>query len=143
MRTFRTFAIAFAALASLGCEDERQGELRIDNVVRVFMHEPHRYTLFAQQPEAKELTTYEFDISRGWEYRNSHGEVLARCDIRLLTDVSQREPMWATSERWGDHPPGNDCRLTIHLHDPSDVEGGSWTQRRNKRTVHGTTHAIE
>lgn len=141
MRTFR-MVVAFIALASLGCEDRKQSELRVNNVVRVFMHEPQRYTLFAQPPESKELIVHEFTIY-DFTYTDSHGKVLARCDIHLRTDVSAGEPMWATSERWGDHPPGNDCILTIHLHDPSDVEGGSWTQRRNKRTVHGTTHAIE
>lgn len=140
MRTFQTSVIAFIALAILGCGDQRQPELRIDNVVRVFMHEPHRYTLFAQRPETKELAVYEFSIRKGFEYRRANGEILKRCDIRLLADVPNGEPMWATSERWGSSPPGADCVLTIHLHDPTEIDGGGWD---HGKFGHGTTHAIE
>ena len=131
--------IAFVALGSIGCQDKEQGELRIDNVVRVFMHEPHRYTLFAQRPEGKELIPYEFTIY-GFTHTDSHGNVLARCGIHLRTDIARGEPMWATSERWGDSPPGADCILTIHLHDPTEIDGGGWDHGKHGR---GTTHAIE
>lgn len=139
MRTFRTIVIAGFALASLGCADRKQGELRIDNVVRVFMHEPHRYTLFAQWQESKELVPYEFTVY-SFEHRDSHGNVLARCGIHIRTDVARGEPMWATSERWGSSSPGNDCVLTIHLHDPTEVEGGGWDHGKHGR---GTTQVVE
>ncbi|MDO8622474.1 MAG: hypothetical protein Q7R80_04550 [bacterium] len=139
MRTFRTIVIALATFASTGCEDKKQSTLRIDHVVRVFMHEPHRYTLLAQHAESKELIPYEFTVYR-FEYKDSAGKLLERCGIHLKTDAARGEPMWATSDRWGHQPPGNDCVLTIHLHDPTEVEGGGWDHGKHGR---GTTQVVE
>lgn len=144
MRTFRTFALMLIAFASTGCETVKEPELRINNVVRVFMHEPHRYTLLARRPEAQELDAHTFAVSVDHKIADSSGNRLATCGVHLRADVEMGAPMWATVERWREVGTTTfDCILTIHLHDPQDVEGGGWTEQRGKKTVRGTTQVVE
>lgn len=102
------------------------GVEKIENVVRVLMHEPERYTLLGEKGESHELWQRTFFAH-----------------TTLYVDVPSGEKMWARAE-------GVNCdffracgRLEIHIHTPQDVNGAGWVHSSKKSTQHGQTVVIE
>lgn len=93
-------------------------EVRVDQIVRVFMNNTHSYTVFIKQPGSKEATTKTFGLS---------------CPARLIFDVPPGEPMWARYTEIPEKMYTID-ELELHLHDVSDVDGGEYVTGNKHKT---------
>ena len=116
------------ALVMVACSSKTDTvEHRIDNVVRVYMHEPNWYTFDTQEPESPVVKSITL---------RTHFDKLVR-----LTDVPLEKPMWvkyATRE--------NGCNgymvqaVEIHLHSVRDINGAGWN---HSKSGHGQTTVVE
>lgn len=92
---------------------------RYDNVIRVFMHDEQTVSFFVPG-EDNELSHIVLDS-------NSR---LAK--VRYFADVPTGEPMWVEQVReigsWR-------TDIEVHIHDESNVEGGSWKKQVSNGNV--------
>lgn len=100
-------------------------EKRVDNVVRVFMHQPHEYTFMIEKDGTAELETHHFRYAK----------------IRLVADVPAEDQMWAlvreVEERGGYKFVEE---IVIHIHSPKDINGAGWDRGKSGS---GQTHVVE
>ena len=95
---FLLFVIGYLTIVTGGPLVER----RIDNIVRVMMHDTAKYTLFLADGDRITATSYQV-----W-------------DAVLITDVPKGEPMWAMHRR----KHFAILSLEIHIHSAADINGG-------------------
>ncbi len=96
--------------------------IRHDNVVRIFMHEANRYTLYFGMPNSQELKVWDVSLTP-----------------RIFADVKPGEPMW-TQMTINPHKLNRDLEIHIHSdYTQSDLAGGEWSKRVGKMTVRGQT----
>jgi hypothetical protein len=114
--------MALIALTGLSCRhsgktqtvaEQAKGE-RIDNIVRVMMHKPSKFTLYTSAPGSTKLTPRMYDVG---------------LPVEVYMDVPPGEPMWARYfYAW------RDDRLEVHIHDPKDINGGEHSSGHKNRT---------
>lgn len=97
-------------------------DVRVDNVVRIFMHTPNSFTVLIEQTGTKELKLHKFDFA---------------ATVTVFADVAPESKMWAMFKR--DKGKGYGV-LELHVHAPASIEGGGWDKGKDGR---GTTHVIE
>jgi negative regulator of sigma E activity len=81
---------------------------RIDNIVRVFMHDNYTYSFYIEEGKSLKHIRIRHSVQIGKQ-------------VTLIQDVPSDKKMWAvvrTSGCWTD--------LEIHLHSAKSVEGGQW-----------------
>lgn len=113
-------------LAVAGCcgnqPTDRKG--KVENIQRVFMHEPGDYTVMWLDKD-KQLQTRRFN---GY-----------RSNVILKADVSSGEPMWAEWRGWGspNHPNEDRYvsyeRVVIHVHNAESINGAGWNHGKHGR----------
>lgn len=128
MQKLLTLVIGALLLFGCGCT-ERVGDVeKIDGIVRVFMHEPGRFTLALQKTNSTEL-----------EMRT-----VASTNCKFLTDVPTNKTIWAKIEKPHSDYTHSDyayaIRIEFHLHSARDLEGGAWNHGKNGR---GQTQVLE
>ncbi|MFH1430352.1 MAG: hypothetical protein ABIG71_02390 [Candidatus Uhrbacteria bacterium] len=102
-----------------------RAEIRIDNVERVLMHEPNRYSLFTRSSDDSDRLT--------------HHNIFT--EPTIVTDAPGGEPMWATWTQYSDGCDGTIYRnFVIHIHSARDINGAGWDRGKNGR---GQTTVIE
>ncbi|OGY41747.1 MAG: hypothetical protein A2Y82_02610 [Candidatus Buchananbacteria bacterium RBG_13_36_9] len=122
------------------CENsfERQSRMppikkeKIENITRIFMHEPYRYTFFIDgQNDKKEVLVK---------------TIRASC-IKIYNNVLANETSWIEYVIWDQNDPlqkrGDnwDVRiLEIHIHDISQIQGAGWDHGKFGK---GATNVIE
>jgi hypothetical protein len=117
MRRLLVSLSALAALAATGCSDHSSG--RIDNVVRVFMHDANHYSVIYRNGD--QLATKDFRFSP---------------DTKILTDAPKDGPMWAEYTAVNENTSSARYNLTLHLHDPAELNGAGWDHGKSGK---GTT----
>lgn len=122
--------VLLLALAACGPHDT-PGTERIDNVVRVFMHQADsEYSVLTQEPGSAELKTLHF------YYRGP---------FRIIADVPQDSSMWVLVRRT-EFNDGVCCthEVTFHIHSPDDIDGAGWRRKTGRaHTTSGTTTVIQ
>ena len=105
-----------------------EGQDKIENVVRVFMHEPGNYSFLVEDKKSEKLVLMSY-----YTYNQE--------EVDLVTDVPANQKMWATVS-WEKRGDGSIFfkEIVIHLHSANDVEGGAWNHGKHGR---GTTHVLE
>jgi len=101
-------------------------EIKVDNIVRVFMHEPGAYNFLVSRNGILVPTE---------NYRHSPQRVI------IMPDVSREQFMWARvyyKEEEGYGFP--QAYLEIHVHSEKDIEGGGWNHGKFGR---GQTVVVE
>ena len=116
----KLFALVGLLMLS-GCGEPQ--EITYRHVVRVMMHEPHRYTVFTKDPESPELSMLQFRYS-------------SSAKVKLIVDVEEGQEMWIKKRECM----GELEVLEFHIHSPKDIEGGGWSHGKAGR---GQTQVIE
>lgn len=145
MRAFRArisppavFGLLVAVICSACGRDLTGEKVVVKNVVRIFMHEPLRYSFLVQENETNvlNLVSLPHDIKIGKEPIEisdvplcaANGNSLYRIqNVKFVADVPDGEFMWATamlSGRTDMHPSVH--LLEIHIHSPNDIDGAGW-----------------
>jgi hypothetical protein len=88
-------------------------EERIENVTRVMMHAPNKFTLYIQQSESPELLVRKFEVP--WNHT-----------VKVVTDVGPKDRMWALYKKSGTKLDPIDS-LEVHIHDPKELNGGEYS----------------
>jgi hypothetical protein len=88
-------------------------EERIENVTRVMMHSPNKFTLYIQQSESPELLVRKF-------------EVPCNHTVKVVTDVGPKDRMWALHKTTGTKLDPVEY-LEVHIHDPKELNGGEYS----------------
>ena len=131
MRVF--FIMSIGVLILTGCTSGPKPpaeERKIENVVRVLMHQPKDYTIFS-------------------EPKNLDGpldeERLRNCSkVHIFLDVPADKPMfalvtldyWDGIEEWKPYP----AKLELHLHSATDINGAGWNHGKHGS---GTTTVVQ
>lgn len=106
----------FFSVFILGCTKEKLGEVeKINNVVRILMHEPHKYTIMYRNGSNKEIES----------------RIIMSHNIRLFEDVLVDQDKWvsfAPIVQRGGHTSDyeNSRQVEIHIHSAEDIKGGEW-----------------
>ncbi|MBI4991666.1 MAG: hypothetical protein HZB99_00410 [Candidatus Harrisonbacteria bacterium] len=108
----------------------RISEEKVENIVRVLMHDRYNWTLITEKNDSKEL---KMEAYRCNDYSDC---------VHLFKDVSGEEKMWShvvmrdngINARW------RVISLEIHLHSEKNVEGAGWD---HGKTGKGMTQVIE
>jgi hypothetical protein len=100
-------------------------QIRLE-ATRVLMHLPDKYTFIVKEKDEK-LSMVTFD----------------NCEIIWMEDAKPNEPirvegfkLMSGGRMWG-------TKLTVHLHDASEIDGAGWQKRQGKHTVYGNTNVVE
>lgn len=118
-------------LVLVACSGDTREEMRITNVVRVYMHQPCQYTFDIQVPESKEISSRTF--------YNMCGNM--SIPVRRIADVPANLPMWVKYTRWNRGCVGTiDQNFEIHLHSVTDINGAGWDHGKGG---YGTTTIVE
>lgn len=130
----RKFILVLALItlffAIFACSKEPQKKLeRIDNIERVFMHEPSKYTFWIRNDASGEIKIKTVDVGSGG-------------NVKIFDDVPAGQKMWITILMVDEPYDGMDFipTLEIHLHDLKDVQGAGWD---HGKLGNGTTEVIE
>ncbi|MDO8600308.1 MAG: hypothetical protein Q7R73_01645 [bacterium] len=126
----RTLTTLLAALCIstfvAGCVADDKFDYKIENVVRIFMHEPGHYTFFIKN----EKTPGELEIKTIGVDRNL---------VKIFTDLLPSKNPWVRHYTGCSPYPSWGC-LEIHIRNPQDVQGGGWNHGKFGR---GTTVVVE
>jgi hypothetical protein len=121
----RTYGFALlCCLALASCGGAGISSKRIDNIVKVMMHEPGSYSLISQENEKPELTPFVFESY----------------DIHLLADVPEGKPMYAELSEQNGEREKYWKTATIHIHSHRDINGAGWNHGKFGK---GTTTEVE
>ena len=93
--------------------------------MRIFMHEPGRYSFMIQLSDSDVVTMRTFR--------------LFNCETRFILDVPQDEKMWAYIQEKGKGPEYRTF-VDLHIHSVRDMEGAGWDHGKFGR---GQTHIIQ
>lgn len=100
-------------------------EEKIDNIVRVFTHNPGQYSV---------LTLTEDNILKTVELN----------DVELVMDAPKDKPIYAIVTYFDKGTRKEyHTKTALHVHSAEDVNGGGWTKRVGKHTYSGQTNVIE
>ena len=102
---------------------------KIENVVRIFMHEPSRYSIMIQDPNSSELKTMQFNLYNF-------------CRAKIVADVPKNEKMWIFLKS-KKHNVNKDTYYTsfeLHVRSAEDINGAGWN---HGKFGSGTTTVIE
>jgi hypothetical protein len=117
--------ILLCLLLLSGCNCKvAETEQRIDNIVRIFMHSPKKYTFFQSLPGNK-IDSMMYSVDK----------------VDLIADVPTGEAMWAVY-RLSRSVSGSSDNLEIHIHSVSEINGGEWSSG-GKNPIRGQTTVIE
>lgn len=64
-------------------------------------------------------------------------------DIEVFADVAKDKPMWAKVIKQSDSKYVRSSRAEVHIHDPSELDGGSYTERVHKHNETFNSQVIE
>jgi len=116
---------------SVGCsESTKPYEQKIENIERIFMHEPGRYSIFVRTPRTNQC---HFEKIAGY----GGGDV----QVFLYTDVKHGNPMWITIK--GENFPNGQKyyhTLEFHVRDMESIQGGGWDHGKFGK---GTTSVVQ
>lgn len=111
---------------------------RLDNVVRVFMHAPRRYTLYLAQENSPNIAQRTITVPN---FTRQHDGQFVGGSVRLITDVPANQPMWASAAyermRSGEI---QYTALEIHIHEAQEVNGAGWDHGKSGSS---TTTVVE
>lgn len=99
-----------------GCAKEKLGEVqRIYNVVRILMHESHKYTIMYRGESDKEIKS----------------KIIMSSDIRLFEDVPDDQDNWVAftpivQRGMNTSDFVNSRQVEIHIHSAENIKGGEW-----------------
>jgi len=115
-------AVAFLALYSTTTEQAIQppSVMGVYKAVRVFMHEPSRYTVLAEGDDG---------VIRPFTFQTFYQE-----NVRFFRDVDANQSMWVECELspTQSYPSMRSCsRLDIHVRSAEDVNGAGWDHGKN------------
>ncbi|MBI4458224.1 hypothetical protein HY633_04635 [Candidatus Uhrbacteria bacterium] len=124
--------------ALLGCAQEaecKQSTRRIDNIARVFMHQPKSYSFLIHFVDSDDGYPI-FNVVR-FEDGKKFSHYLS---IVFVADVAPENPMWAREEFVG--VAGENCIYSaeIHIHSPADISGAGWNHGKSGS---GQTNVVE
>jgi hypothetical protein len=122
MKRFLMIAVTVLIFSLLSCST-KQTNYKIDNVVRIFMHEKNYHTFFVQKPGS-----------------NAIEEVHLYASTQKFTDVPPDKPMWVNVFENTNSCGDMSTRLEIHLHEIEDVNPAGWNHGKSGR---GQTTIIE
>ncbi len=124
MISLKNSAYATVLVLVTGCVGEPVTKtFDLKPVVRVFMHEAHRYTFFVAAGDELKVVEYKYVK-----------------EVTLRQDVPTGEPMWVhvTHTRQDFHVPI--IQLEIHLHSANEINPAGWNHGKGGR---GMTVAVE
>lgn len=107
------------------CEEKELAQEKVENIVRVFMHEPGRYSFLIQLSNSSVVTMRTF--------------LLYNCETKFIMDVPKNEKMWAYIKRESD-PRVFRTFIDVHIHSVRDVEGAGWNHGKFGK---GQTYVIQ
>lgn len=108
----------------LGCTKKFDNKIE---VIRIFMHEPTRYSFIIRDNSSRELKIKTVDMNGRRE------------GIKIYADVATTENMWI--RHYGQNEFLSPIEfLEIHIHGVYEIEGGGWNHGKFGR---GTTTVIE
>ncbi len=122
--------IAVATMSVLqGCGDDPpvRPDERIDGVVRVFMHEPGRYTVLRRSSAASSIVEQQVP------------QLKYVADTAYVPDVPEDQPMWVSVHYGGDHL-SPIAHIVFHVHSVSDIGGAGWN---HGKAGHGQTVVVQ
>ena len=105
------------------CNFSVQKEIKVEDIIRVFMNRPTEFTFMIQDLDSGNLLLK--------TYRVEHEE-----DVRIISDVLQENKIWMAKKRLRN----GTGTLEIHVHSFKDLEGGGWD---SGKFGHGKVHIIE
>lgn len=117
-------------------------EERVNNIARVFMHNPGQYSILILQDDKSlrllELTALVPDTTY---------QVRVYNEIQIVMDAPKGEPAFADityyGKKYSEKPTHTSTKTVLHIHSPDDVEGGGWFNKVGKHTYSGQTNVIE
>lgn len=108
-RNVIVFGFIALALIVSGCETP--SDEKIENVIRVFMHEPNKFSFMIQTQESSEIRM-----------------ITLEGKAEFIADALETEKMWVIARgrqvHYGGYVSVN--RLEIHIHSPKDINGAGW-----------------
>ena len=118
------FIMMFIVSCSKNKESSPQTE-KIQNIVRIFMHEPLNYTVMIQKDSLNEckMITFEQPITK----------------VHFIADVPDSSLSWVIVKQ-DNHRMLRYKELWFHIHNPEDIEGGGWNHGKGGK---GETIVIE
>lgn len=122
-RIFR-LTLVLGIVVAISCKSGADN-YKIENVVRVFMHEPDLYTFGVQNPESSEVRMITMKCYDG---------------VKIFTDVPADKRMWVEVFRTGNGWESNRYRIEIHVYSEKNIEGGGWDHGKFGK---GTTQVIK
>lgn len=105
-------------------------EERINNIVRVLVHDPGEYSALVQ--EDKTLKSVHLHKLQKFKW----GEV------ELVMDATPGEPCFAVVQYFNKNDSPHVTKVTVHLHSVEDVTGGGW-RHGGKHVTTGQTNVVE
>lgn len=112
--------IFFDAVGAFGTGNPKGAPERIENIVRIFMHQPGDYSLMIKNPGSAEIET-------------------RRCpnvSVKIIQDLEPQQSIWALVQK----RIGTTSSMELHIHKPEDINGAGWD---NGKQGKGTTTVIE
>lgn len=114
--------IAFVVfvLSFLSCDSGTLTEERIDNITRVFMHEPTKFSFAVQDNAFAEIRIIEAEKCYG--------------SVRIIPDVPADQKMWAKivwKRRWDRG--GDPFSMELHVRSEKSLEGAGWDHGKGGR----------
>ena len=106
--------------------DQVVHEYKVDNIVRIFMHEPSHYTFLVQDPNSTL-------IQRKW-IKMKPG------NITLLADVPAGKHSLLLIGKDAD---GRIRKVELHLHNVAAIGAAGWRTQAGKEMRTGQTHVVE
>lgn len=111
-----------------GCAQEKIPDEKITNVARIFMHEPHRFSVFIQSPQSQEVIVRELKCHR-------------EDGVKFFTDVAPTENAWILLQFRNVGRFGWDItNIVMHIHNVQEMEGAGWDHGKHGR---GQTQVIQ
>lgn len=121
--------LLFFLVLFVGCENKppTPQSQTYNNVARVFLHEAGLISFFVKNKNTQELQHVFISTN------SCFGD-----DIKFFADVPKDKSMWVKKYFYS----GGDFafRIDVHIHDSSDVDGGSWDHGKHGS---GKTNVVE
>ena len=124
--------VTLTLLVGCNCSNSEYTEMpdeKIGGVVRIFMHEPSRYSVMVQDPNSSELKTAEFNLYNF-------------CRAKIIADVPKDEKRWISlkSKKHNVSKRTYYTSFELHIHSAEDINGAGWS---HGKFGSGTTTVIE
>lgn len=139
---------AFFTMSFMGCDEAKENKEettkteKLENVVRVFMHDSSSYTLACLDNSTKEIIMRYVKIE---PYRSPKFGFVG--DVKIFADIPLEKPMWAEIQRYYRGGVLSGIALIIHVHSEKNIDGGDWEKRVQEgkftKVIKGHTSVIK